>query len=141
MTTQTRQGSGRQLRLLLPPGLVAAAAAVVVGYVAAVDPNTAGHYPTCPFLVLTGYWCPGCGSLRAIHALAHGDLTTALSHNVLTVTFVPVLAALWVGWVRRCWLHRPRATLAHPLVMWALLAGVLAFWLLRNLSVGAVLAP
>ena len=42
-------------------GLALAATA----YVGLVDPNESGHYPTCPFLALTGRFCPGCGSLRA----------------------------------------------------------------------------
>src|SRR5690606_29528852 len=46
---------------------VAGAAATLV--VATVSPEEPGHYPTCPFLALTGAWCPGCGSLRALHAL------------------------------------------------------------------------
>ena len=42
-----------------------------------VDPNQPGHYPTDPFLAITGLYCPGCGTLRALHALARGDLLTA----------------------------------------------------------------
>ena len=37
-----------------------------------------GHYPTCPFLAITGWYCPGCGSLRAVHDLLHGDLAGAV---------------------------------------------------------------
>ena len=71
-------GGGR--RVLAPLG-VAAAAAVVVTTIGALDPNVAGHYPTCPWLALTGTYCPGCGSLRAIHALAHGDPATAMARS------------------------------------------------------------
>jgi hypothetical protein len=137
-TIATRSPARHEVR---GPGLVAAVAVAAVSYVGTVDPNTAGHYPTCPFLALTGHWCPGCGSLRAVHALAHGDLSTALSRNLLTVALVPVLVASWLRWTRRSWSRRPRTTLAHPALVWALLVVVLAFWLLRNLPVGAALAP
>ncbi len=70
---------------------LAVAALVVVGtaYVAAVDPNEAGHYPTCPFLYLTGYACPGCGTLRAVHDLATGHPVDALQRNPLAVAAAP----------------------------------------------------
>lgn len=41
--------------------------------------------PRCPFLQLTGWQCPGCGSLRGIHALLHGDLGWVLQLNVLLI--------------------------------------------------------
>jgi hypothetical protein len=124
-----------------PPAAVAAAAATVVGYVGAVDPNQAGHYPTCPFLFLTGYYCPGCGSLRGIHALAHGDLMAAIDHNVLMVAALPYLVAGYLGWLRRRGWDRPRTWLAPPWVIWALLVVVLAYWVLRNVPAFSWLAP
>jgi hypothetical protein len=123
------------------PLAVAAGAAAAVTWVGAVDPERPGHYPTCPFLSLTGLWCPGCGSLRAVHALAHGDLSTAVSRNVLTVAAIPLLIGLWAGWARRTWTGSALRDLAHPAVLWSLLAGVVAFWVLRNLPVGSWLAP
>ena len=55
---------------VLLPLVVAASALIGRAYVANVDPNVAGHYPTCPILAVTGWYCPGCGTLRAVHALA-----------------------------------------------------------------------
>jgi hypothetical protein len=123
------------------PAAVALVAVMVVLIVATVDPEESGHYPTCPFLALTGHWCPGCGSLRAIHALAHGQVATAASRNVLTVAALPLLGWLWLRWVGRSWRGEPRPQPARPVLVWALLALVLVFWLVRNLSVGAALAP
>lgn len=123
------------------PLAVAAGAATAVAFVAAVDPERPGHYPTCPFLSLTGLYCPGCGSLRAVHALAHGDLSTAVSRNVLTVAAIPLLLGLWVGWLRRTWTRYPGRGLAHPALLWALLAVIVAFWVVRNLPGGAWFAP
>jgi hypothetical protein len=73
-------------------------------YIGAVDPNTPGHYPICPLKAFTGLDCPGCGGLRAVHSLAHGDVVGALNHNVLAVVmYIPAIAIGWVLWVRREW--------------------------------------
>jgi hypothetical protein len=126
---------------LRAPVAVAAAAVSVAMLVALVDPNEPGHYPTCPFLALTGHPCPGCGSLRALHALAHGDLAAAVGRNLLVVAAVPLLGLAWARWTRRAWGGRPRPSLAHPAWVWTLLVVVLGFWLLRNLPFAAALAP
>ena len=46
---------------------------------------------------MTGAWCPGCGSLRAVNDLTHGDVLAAASSNLVLVLALPVLALLWVG--------------------------------------------
>jgi hypothetical protein len=53
------------------------------------DPATSGVFPPCPVRYLTGWYCPGCGSLRALHALLHGDLRRAWAMNPLMVTVFP----------------------------------------------------
>ena len=132
--------SGRAARLRDPLATLAVAVAGTT-YVGLVDPNEAGHYPSCPFLSLTGLYCPGCGSLRAVHALAQGDVLTALDRNVLTVAGAVLLAAIWVGRLTRAWRGVPRARAAAPWMIWTLLALVLAFTVARNLPAGALLAP
>jgi len=53
------------------------------------DPATSGIFPPCPVRYLTGWYCPGCGSLRAIHQLLHGNVQAAWAMNPLTVIFLP----------------------------------------------------
>lgn len=141
MTTTAAAHAPAGLAALHRPAAVAAAAAATVAYVGAVDPNEPGHYPTCPFLAVTGLFCPGCGSLRAVHALAHGDVAAAASSNLLAVLAVVPLAVIWLGWVRRSWRGIPRDSVAPPLVLWALLGLVVVFAVVRNLPLGAALAP
>jgi hypothetical protein len=62
--------------------LMAAAAAALV---ATFDPATTWWFPSCPFHELTGWLCPLCGSLRAVHAVFQGDPAAALSFNPLVV--------------------------------------------------------
>ena len=123
------------------PAAVAGAAIGALTVVAAIDPNEPGHYPTCPFLALTGHTCPGCGSLRALHALTRGDLAAAISRNVLMVASVPLLVWLWVRWAQRSWTGAGRSRPAPAAALWSGVVLVVAFWTLRNLAVGAALAP
>jgi hypothetical protein len=123
------------------PVLLAGIAAAAVGYVAAVDPDVPGHYPTCPFYALTGYYCPGCGTLRAIHALAHGHPGEAFGYNMLSMSMLPVLGYFWVTWLIRSVRKQPRRDLAHPAWIWGLAAVSVVFWVVRNLPFGHFLAP
>ncbi|ACZ85893.1 DUF2752 domain-containing protein [Streptosporangium roseum] len=140
-TADVRGPRARALAVLAPLG-AALAAGAAVAYVGVVDPNEPGHYPTCPFLMLTGLYCPGCGGLRAVHALAHGDPVTALGLNLLVVVMVPVLAFLWGRWALRSWRGAPLKGISiHPSYVWAFLALMIVFWIVRNVAFGEFLAP
>ncbi|HWY04194.1 MAG TPA: DUF2752 domain-containing protein [Candidatus Acidoferrum sp.] len=73
--------------------LVATLAALAVGVVmlAVFDPARSGVFPPCPVRYLTGWYCPGCGSLRAIHQLLRGNLRAAWALNPLTIILLPFL--------------------------------------------------
>ncbi|HUM00761.1 MAG TPA: DUF2752 domain-containing protein [Thermoanaerobaculia bacterium] len=45
------------------------------------DPATTAFYPPCLFTTVFGRACPGCGSLRAMHQLLHGNLDAAWALN------------------------------------------------------------
>lgn len=55
------------------------------------DPATSVLFPPCPLYELTGWYCPGCGSLRALHQLLHGNLAAAFAMNPLAVVSLPFL--------------------------------------------------
>ncbi len=136
----TAPAPGRLVRAA-GPLLGAAGALAAVAVVGAVDPNQPGHYPTCPFLAVTGWFCPGCGSLRALHALAHGDLREALARNPLMVVTVPALVLWWGAWLVRSVRARPRRWVAPAWTIWALLVVVVAYGVARNLPGAEFLAP
>lgn len=127
-------------RAAAAPALVAVAAGAGVGVVGVVDPNQPGHYPTCPFLLVTGLQCPGCGSLRAIHALTRGDVGSAVGLNALAIAALVLLTVIWVRWLRARLAGYERARLAPAGRIRALLAVVVIFGVLRNLPIGAALA-
>lgn len=105
----------------------------MVALLVVVDPHEPGHYPTCPFLRLTGWDCPGCGSLRAISSLAHGEVSQALSYNLMTVAALPLLVLLWAAWAVRLWRGVPRRWVAPAWWLYGVAAAQVGFWVLRNL--------
>ena len=126
-----------RLRRLAAPMATAVGIVVATGYIRLGDPNQPGHYPMCPTLALLGIDCPGCGGLRATHALAHGDIATAFDHNALFVVLVPVLVGLWALWTYRAWTGitpartpaRDRVSRAAPIVV---LVVAMTFAVVRN---------
>lgn len=121
---------------------VAVGGAASAALLYAVDPNRPGHYPTCPFLAVTGWYCPGCGALRAVHDLLHGDLSGALARNPLAVLAVPYLLVAFVSWtLRRLGYASPRSTQLPAWTLWLLLAVVIAFGVARNLPGATWLSP
>jgi len=129
---------GRSAR---PLGVLAGAVAALT-YLGVVDPHAPGHYPPCPFLWLTGLYCPGCGALRALHDLAHLDVVGAWGMNPLALLALPILGFSWVAWLRRAALGRERVWVAPARVIWILFAAVVVFGVARNLPAFAPwLAP
>ncbi len=108
------------------------------------DPHSAGSWGLCPWLVLTGHYCPGCGSLRAVNDLTNGDVVGALSSNLLFVAMLPLLVFWWVRWTQRAWSGAPPpARSGGHSGVWIALATVVmvGFAVLRNLPAGSWLAP
>lgn len=117
-------------------GIAIALVAVILLFVFyTLDPGEQPFFPRCPFLLLTSYECPGCGSQRAIHSLLHFDFKAAFRYNTLMVLAIPyILVGIYLqyfGGSRR-----------HPKVekflfgRWSaltVLVLVLAFWIGRNL--------
>ncbi|WP_336924052.1 DUF2752 domain-containing protein [Aquipuribacter sp. SD81] len=128
-------------RTPLGPLSVAAAAAGAMGVLQVADPNEAGHYPSCPFLSVTGLLCPGCGSLRMLHALGAGDVVAAFWLNPLGLLLLPTLVAYWVAWLRRTVTGRPRGAPLHAAWVWAFLVVTASYWVARNLPGLELLAP
>ncbi len=50
--------------------------------------------PGCPIYMLTGLYCPGCGSGRALYSILHGHFLTALDYNPLFVILLPLIIYL-----------------------------------------------
>jgi hypothetical protein len=93
-----------------------------LGILGVVDPEQSAFTLRCPWLMLTGLYCPGCGTLRAMHRLLTGDPAAMLRLNLLVVA---VLLAAPLGMLR------PQL-LRSPAISRGIVAVILAFWVLRN---------
>lgn len=131
-----------QASRLRAPALVGLGGAAAFTALRLRDPHVDGSWGFCPFLLLTGRPCPGCGGLRAINDLTHGDVVGAISSNVLAVALVVVLAIAWVFWVVRVMRggDGPMIRLGHRTGM-AVIALIAVFGVVRNLPFGIWLAP
>jgi len=130
--------STSRLRALRAPLLVGAAGAAAAALLHVRDPNVSGSYGYCPFALLTGLDCPGCGGLRAAHALTDLDLAAATSSNVLAVALAAVLVVAWIAWIpRRLRDPRARMIVLSSRVGFTLLGIALVFTVVRNTPWGA----
>lgn len=109
---------------------VAAAGLYVLWHV---DPTAQpGRLPPCPVFALTGLFCPGCGSTRAMHALLHGDVSRALAMNPLMVVSIPLLGIMAASRARwRAAIAACAALRLHSARGWATV--LLAYAVARNL--------
>ena len=124
--------------------LLLVAALPCVALVYARNPEEHGFYPPCIFYALTGLYCPGCGTLRGLHQLMHGNFLAALSYNSYTILALPLLGLVLLSvFILSTNGNRLLAVFRRPLFLWGMLVAVLTFWVLRNVPVYpfTVLAP
>ncbi|MGH1562719.1 DUF2752 domain-containing protein [Mumia sp. DW29H23] len=129
-------------RALRTPLVVGAGGLALASLLHFRDPNVSGSYGFCPFKLVTGWDCPGCGGLRAVHALTDLDVAVALSSNVLAVLLVATLAVAYLAWIPRR-LADPRASMIaiSSRTGVVLIAIGFVFTVVRNTPWGSWLAP
>jgi len=101
-----------------------------------------GGFPECPFHLLTGWFCPGCGSQRALSSLLHGNILAAMHNNILMVAFLPLL--LYSAFVNLRYAGTRKMKLWYdPLFVKIVLVSVVCFWIFRNIPLHpfSILAP
>lgn len=115
--------------------------AVALAGATVMSPEQAANGPVvCPFRLLTGLPCPGCGLTRAWVFALHGDLGAAMSANPFVLVTLPAAVVLVIAagaaFVRR----RPLPD-ARPLLGWVAVRALFAVWLaFAVVRAGAVLA-
>ena len=101
------------------------------------NPSDHSFFLFCPFKYCTGYDCPGCGSQRAIHQLAHGNFSSAYRFNPLMVLSIPLVL---YGFGIKVWNylysteHRVKLFYSNFFIYTYFII-VLLFWILRNLPI------
>lgn len=53
-------------------------------------------HSVCPFVILTGFPCAGCGLTRAVHSLCTGDFASAVKINLSVLIWVPFLLYFFI---------------------------------------------
>lgn len=88
------------------------------------NPEESGWMPRCPFLVITGLKCPGCGTLRGIHCLLHLQFANAWSMNPYMILSIPLIGTLLIV---------PR--LARSVILDVIITiSIVLYWIMRNLA-------
>lgn len=98
------------------------------------SPQSTGAFLKCPFLDITGLYCPGCGSMRCCKSLLHGRIIQALDFNPFTFLAIPFLAFAYIRFaVREIWKKELKYIVVKPVYIWGLLIFIIVFWIIRNL--------
>lgn len=108
--------------------------------------NPAEHeiFPRCLFNSITGYYCPGCGSQRAIHSLLHLNFAGVIGNNFLFIpAFLLILYHYLHPVVNRFFKWKLPNIFYFKSTPWIIFAFVILFWILRNIPFYpfSVLAP
>ncbi|HPM77970.1 MAG TPA: DUF2752 domain-containing protein [bacterium] len=103
------------------------------------DPRLLTLYVQRPLHALTGLHCPGCGTMRALHALLHGKLVAALGCNPLMMLLMPLLLVKpivnqWRNFILLGFLDTPA-------VYWTILIIVIVYTIFRNIPVETCVIP
>lgn len=131
-----------RIGLLVAPTAVAASGVLGIAALAALDRVDVSVLPPCPFLALTGLWCPLCGGTRAMEALVAGDVAAAWGLNLLVVIAVPLVVAEWVRWTAGRARGRPTSFMnVSTRTLTVVTTIALVYAVLRNLPGVEALAP
>lgn len=108
------------------------------------DPTKYEIFPKCLFHSLTGLYCPGCGSQRALHSLLHFNFYQVVGYNFLFIPaalfiayhYLHMLLNRWLGWNLPNLFYKKNTP-------WVVLVIVVLFWIVRNIPVQpfSILAP
>lgn len=90
--------------------------------------------PQCVWRVMTGWYCPGCGSQRFLKALLNGHFREAVSYNYMLLVMVPLLLWLFaLEIIRWCGVKDVYARLSPPWMGRIVLGVIIGWWILRNI--------
>jgi len=108
------------------------------------NPDDQPVFPRCIFYSLSGYYCPGCGSQRAIHHLLHLNIAGVVQNNILFLPAVLAIAYHFVHHLLNRWFNWKLPNIFYMKnTPGIILSIILLYWVLRNLPVYpfSVLAP
>jgi len=100
------------------------------------NPTDTNVFPKCPFYMVAGIYCPGCGSQRAAHQILNGNIIEGIRHNYMIALLAIVLLYQGFLYVMNEHLGKNMINLLHKSkVTNSILVLVVLFWILRNINV------
>ena len=95
---------------------------LAAGYFFLLNPADSTFFWTCPFHEMTGFYCPGCGGQRALHALLHLEFRESLRLNPLVLLLcLPLAVYSYIAYALKA--------LGHPLLPLPLLPSNRPWWI------------
>jgi hypothetical protein len=116
--------------------LVSVAFFVLVIIYGKLNPENFKLFPKCPFKILTGLDCPGCGSQRAIHHLLNLNVESAIHANVLLILALPYLLLLFFVELLKTksrFFMRLHNIFFSTKAIWIVFAIIVLWWIARNI--------
>jgi hypothetical protein len=114
--------------------VIAAALVCGLSVIFVFDPAQSHVFPPCPFKKLTGLYCPGCGSLRAVHQILHGRFRAAFRLNPLMFIFVCTTTLIFFGLrLKGKNSGRLRRVSSGASIGWIALVVIVVYWFCRNI--------
>lgn len=102
--------------------------------------NRYDFYPPCPWHKITGTYCPGCGTIRGLCSMIHGDFMGLARNNILAFLCLPFITYSYVGKiVETFWGYRLVNVRLSKIEIQIFVVIVILYWILRNFI--DVLAP
>jgi hypothetical protein len=122
--------STKTLKVAILSGFILLAA-IILHFV---NPSNSSLYPPSPFRALTGLYCPGCGTLRALHQLLNGHILKAFELNPLMILAMPYLVYSYLCYSAPVILgQKIPQVFIKPAWIWLTLKIILVYWVLRNI--------
>lgn len=128
----TANESSSKVMPWLFPLLVVGAAAVYFIF----DPTIPTQwFPKCPFHLLTGLQCPGCGVQRAFHCFLHGNIMDGLAYNYFLIVLIPILLLVVLSeWYnQKHWFDWAYKFTHNNWTVISLVILCLLWWIVRNI--------
>ena len=125
----------KKIILLSSPVFIGAGIYIVYNF----NPASSKIYPPCLFHLLTGLYCPGCGTARAMYALVHGRFIDALRNNIFAVFSLPfIIYSYIIHYFRELFPNNKifrKDIFIKPVLIKILVIFIILFWILRNIPV------
>ena len=97
----------------------------------------------CPFYLITGWYCSGCGTTRALRSILHLNFYKAFRYNSLFTILFPFLAFYFISVFLSLTIYgKDKISPKIPVSVPILVIGIaFVFGILRNIPLFSFLAP